>query len=74
VILNWSSFTDSKYIINNSIKNRDAYYLNNLFIGTSSTGFYSGYIVSSISDSVITFDIVVTWSYLLILLVTFYHW
>jgi hypothetical protein len=51
-------FTDSKYIINNSIKTGDAYYLNNLFIGTSSTYDYSGqYIVSSISDSVITFDI-----------------
>jgi hypothetical protein len=51
-------FMGNKYILNNSIKQGDAYYLNNLFIGTSSTYDYSGqYIVSSISDNVITFDI-----------------
>jgi hypothetical protein len=51
-------FMGNKYILNNSIKQGDAYYLNNLFIGTSSTYDYSGqYIVSSISDNVVTFDI-----------------
>ena len=51
-------FMGNKYILNNSIKQGDAYYLNNLFIGTSSTYDYSGqYIVSSISDNVATFDI-----------------
>lgn len=51
-------FTDNQYIINNSIKQGDTYYLNNLFIGTVSTYDYSGqYVVSSLSNNTVIFDI-----------------
>lgn len=54
-------FSDSQYIISNSIKQGDTYYLNNLFIqqaGTSSIYDYSGqYVVSSLSGNKVTFDI-----------------
>jgi hypothetical protein len=51
-------FTDNEFIIKNSIKQGDTYYLNNLFVGTSSTYNYSGqYVVSSVSNKLVTFDI-----------------
>ena len=54
-------FLDNQYIINNSIKAGDTYYLNNLFIqmsGTSSIYDYSGqYVVTSVLDKVVTFDV-----------------
>jgi hypothetical protein len=54
-------FSDNQYIISNSIKQGDTYYLNNLFIqqsGTSSIYDYSGqYVVSSLSANKVIFDI-----------------